>query len=149
LLPPSEGKTPPATGDPLDLTALSSPDLNPKRKQVLGALKKVSKRRDALTALGVGASLTEDVARNVTIDFQPCAPALLTYTGVLYEAMGAADLVAAAEAVTPLTHTVTAAAGTWQPAGGGPAVDDPDFTALGNLEAAAEASGTAAATTEY
>ncbi len=98
LLPPSEGKTPPATGDPLDLTALSSPDLNPKRKQVLGALKKVSKRRDALTALGVGASLTEDVARNVTIDFQPCAPALLTYTGVLYEAMGAADLVAAAEA---------------------------------------------------
>ena len=98
LLPPSEGKTPPATGDPLDLTALSSPDLNPKRKQVLGALKKVSKRRDALTALGVGASLTEDVARNVTIDFQPCAPALLTYTGVLSEAMGAADLVAAAEA---------------------------------------------------
>lgn len=45
----------------------------------------------------VGASLAEDVARNVTIDSQPCAPALLTYTGVLYEAMGAADLVAAAE----------------------------------------------------
>ena len=59
------------------------------------------------------------------------------------------SLVAAAEAVTPLTHTVTAAAGTWQPVGGGPAVDDPDFTALGNLDAAAEASGTAAATTEY
>lgn len=97
LLPPSEGKTPPVTGDPLDLTALSSPDLTAKRKQVLGALKKVSKRKDALTALGVGASLAEDVARNVTIDSQPCAPALLTYTGVLYEAMGAADLVAAAE----------------------------------------------------
>ncbi|WP_211978334.1 histidine ammonia-lyase [Brevibacterium sp. W7.2] len=59
------------------------------------------------------------------------------------------SLVTAAEAVTPLTHTVTAAAGTWQPVGGGPAVNDPDFTALGNLEAAAEASGTAAATTEY
>ncbi|RAE55122.1 YaaA family protein, partial [Burkholderia multivorans] len=98
LLPPSEGKTPPAIGDPLDLAALSSPDLTPKRRQDLGALKKVSKRSDALAALGVGASLAEDVARNVTIDSQPCAPALLTYTGVLYEAMGAAELVAAAEA---------------------------------------------------
>jgi histidine ammonia-lyase len=56
-------------------------------------------------------------------------------------------LVTAAEAVTPMQHTVTGAAGTWQPAGGGPAVNDPEFTALGNLDAAAEASGTAAATT--
>src|SRR5699024_10353333 len=54
---------------------------------------------------------------------------------------------AAAEAVAEFRHTVTSVAGTWQPAGGGPAVDDPEFTALGNLEAAAEASGTAAATT--
>lgn len=97
LLPPSEGKTPPATGAPLDLAALSSPDLTAKRRQVLGALKKASKRRDALTALGVGKSLAAEVARNVTIDEQPCAPALLTYTGVLFEAMGAADLVALAE----------------------------------------------------
>ena len=56
-------------------------------------------------------------------------------------------LVATAESVAPLTHTVTSAAGTWQPEDGGPAVNDPEFTALGNLEAAAEASGTSAATT--
>src|SRR5699024_8202099 len=54
---------------------------------------------------------------------------------------------AAAEAAAEFRHTGTSAAGTWQPAGGGPAVDDTEFTALGNLEAAAEASGTAAATT--
>src|SRR5699024_9692301 len=45
------------------------------------------------------------------------------------------SLVAAAEAVAEFRHTVTSVAGTWQPAGGGPAVDDPEFTALGNLEA--------------
>ena len=54
----------------------------------------------------------EDVARNVTIDFQPCAPALLTYTGVLYEAMGAADLVAAAEAGRKAMKTPARPAGT-------------------------------------
>src|SRR5699024_6494845 len=41
------------------------------------------------------------------------------------------SLVAAAEAVAEFRHTVTSVAGTWQPAGGGPAVDDPEFTALG------------------
>ncbi|MDN5792633.1 MAG: aromatic amino acid lyase, partial [Brevibacterium aurantiacum] len=57
------------------------------------------------------------------------------------------SLVAAAESVSPLQHTVTEAAGTWLPEGGSPAVNDPEFTALGNLDAAAAASGTDAATT--
>ena len=94
LLPPSEGKTPANSGSPLDLPELSAPDLNPQRKKVLTALQRISKRRDALEQLGVGASLAADVERNVTLDTMPCAPALLTYSGVLYEAMGAPDLVA-------------------------------------------------------
>ncbi len=98
LLPPSEGKTPASSGDPLDLDALSAPDLNPHRHTVLTHLKQISGREDALDVLGVGATLAEDVARNVEIGSLPCAPALLTYSGVLYEAMGAPDLVAAAEA---------------------------------------------------
>src|SRR5699024_8722775 len=57
------------------------------------------------------------------------------------------SLVPAAGAVAAYRHPVTSLAGTWQPASGGPAVDVTEFTALGNLEAAAEASGTAAATT--
>ncbi|WP_193070604.1 MULTISPECIES: YaaA family protein [unclassified Brevibacterium] len=98
LLPPSEGKTPANSGPPLDLPGLSAPDLTPQRKKVLAALQKVSKRKDALTQLGVGASLAADVERNVGLDTLPCAPALLTYSGVLYEAMGAPDLVADAMA---------------------------------------------------
>lgn len=43
------------------------------------------------------------------------------------------SLVAAAEAVAPLTHTVTETAGTWLPQGGSAAVNNPEFTALGNL----------------
>lgn len=96
LLPPSEGKTPAEIGDPLDLATLSAPDLNQHRRRVISALAKTSKRRDALARLGVGASLADDVARNVEIATIPAAPALLTYSGVLYEAMGAADLVEAA-----------------------------------------------------
>lgn len=98
LLPPSEGKTPASSGSPLDLPELSAPELNPQRKKVLTALQKVSKRKDALDQLGVGASLSADVERNVSLDTVPCAPALLTYSGVLYEAMGAPDLVADAMA---------------------------------------------------
>lgn len=94
LLPPSEGKTPSPTGPTLDLDGLSAPELTTKRKRVLAALKKVSKRRDALEKLGVGASLAADVERNTVLDEIPCAPALLTYSGVLYEAMGAGELVA-------------------------------------------------------
>nr|WP_216629819.1 peroxide stress protein YaaA [Brevibacterium renqingii] len=96
MLPPSEGKTPAPTGPVLDLDRLSSPELTAKRKRVLSALQKASKRRDALEVLGVGASLADDVERNTVLDVIPCAPALLTYSGVLYEAMGASELVARA-----------------------------------------------------
>ncbi|MBM6589823.1 peroxide stress protein YaaA [Brevibacterium sp. RIT803] len=98
LLPPSEGKTPANSGSPLDLQGLSAPDLNPQRKKVLSALQRVSKRKDALDQLGVGASLSADVERNVSLETIPCAPALQTYSGVLYEAMGAPELVADAMA---------------------------------------------------
>lgn len=94
LLPPSEGKTPASSGAPLDLTALSTPELARQRTRVINVLKRVSKKRDALAVLGVGASLVDDVARNVEIDSHPSTPALETYSGVLYEAMGATELVA-------------------------------------------------------
>lgn len=97
LLPPSEGKTPAQNGPALDLDGLSAPELRSQRERVLAALKKVSKRSDALERLGVGASLAEDVERNTVLDTIACAPALLTYSGVLYEAMGASALVAAAD----------------------------------------------------
>src|SRR5699024_1950059 len=97
LLPPSEGKTPAQNGPALDLDGLSAPELRSQRERVLAALKKVSTRSDALERLGVGASLAQDVERNTVLDTIACAPALLTYSGVLYEAMRASALVAAAD----------------------------------------------------
>lgn len=87
LLPPSEGKTPaPAGGAPLDLAALSSPALDDHRRTVLAALEKVSERADAVEVLHVGASLADEVARNVHLRTAPAAPASRVYTGVLYAA---------------------------------------------------------------
>ncbi|WP_028046565.1 YaaA family protein [Cellulomonas sp. URHE0023] len=87
LLPPSEGKTPPrARGPLLDLDALSSPGLTPLREKVLDALAQVSAAPDALEVLGVGPSLADDVARNISLRRAPTAPAKKVYTGVLYAA---------------------------------------------------------------
>ncbi len=96
LLPPSEGKTAPARGRPVDLTTLTRPDLAEARTTVLHALQEASSRRDAAAVLGVGASLGAEVARNTTLTEAPTAPADQVYTGVLYAAAGLADLSGAA-----------------------------------------------------
>src|SRR6187431_1647470 len=87
LLPPSEGKTPPRSSGPqLDLDSLSSPGLTPLREKVLDALAQVSASPDAMSVLGVGPSLADEVARNVNLRTAPTAPAKKVYTGVLYAA---------------------------------------------------------------
>ncbi|MEV7972122.1 peroxide stress protein YaaA [Cellulomonas sp. NPDC089187] len=88
LLPPSEGKTAPVDGPPLDLAALSSPRLTAQRRRTLSALIKASRRRDAVDVLGVGATLGEEVARNTALRTAPTAEARRVYTGVLYAAAG-------------------------------------------------------------
>ncbi|AEE46383.1 YaaA family protein [Cellulomonas fimi] len=96
LLPPSEGKTSPARGLVLDLGGLSHPGLTPVREKVLDALVEVSARPDAAAVLGVGASLAEEVARNVRLRTLPTAPARRVYSGVLYAAAGLDRLTPAA-----------------------------------------------------
>ncbi|MFC0715051.1 YaaA family protein [Cellulomonas biazotea] len=96
LLPPSEGKTSPARGPVLDLDALSSPGLTPLRRKVLDALVETSGRPDAADVLGVGASLGDEVARNVRLHEVPTAPARRVYSGVLYAAAGLDRLTPAA-----------------------------------------------------
>ncbi len=88
LLPPSEGKTPATRGDAVDPASLSFPGLNSYRAKVLEALGTVSAHEDALTLLGVGASLTADVERNTRLHAEPAAPAHQVYSGVLYDALG-------------------------------------------------------------
>jgi len=86
LLPPSEGKTPPPVGAPVDLPTLSHPELTAARWRVGEALIKVSGQRNAMSALDVGASLAGDVAYNTTLWSNPAATAAQVYSGVLYDA---------------------------------------------------------------
>ena len=98
LLPPSESKNPPPKrGKPVDLEALSFPTLTALRAQVFEALVATSGQPDALARLGVGASIAHEVERNVRLGDIPARPALEVYNGVLYEALGAATLPAAAK----------------------------------------------------
>lgn len=88
LLPPSEGKTSPPRGRPLDLATLSHPGLTEHRSTVLRALVAVSGREDAPAVLGVGPSLASEVERNTRLTTVPTAAARHVYSGVLYGAAG-------------------------------------------------------------
>jgi cytoplasmic iron level regulating protein YaaA (DUF328/UPF0246 family) len=102
LLPPSEGKTAPAAGDPADPAALWLPRLAPARRRVLTRLVAMCRRSSArgvaasLATLGLSAAQHAEVARNAELATAPAAPAAAVYTGVLYEALDPAGLTPAA-----------------------------------------------------
>jgi len=88
LLPPSETKADGGNGAPLDLDALSFPELNPVRAKMADAL--VSLAADvpaSLAALGISARQSDEVQRNAQLWTSPTMPALRRYTGVLYDAL--------------------------------------------------------------
>ena len=80
----------------MNLDRLSFPELTDVRKRVLEALAETSARPDALTRLAVGASLADEVARNLRLPTAPARPAHAVYTGVLYDALGWPTLSASA-----------------------------------------------------
>lgn len=92
LLPPSETKTAPAPGAPVDPAALAFPGLSAARARVLAELSAASAREDALEVLGVGHRLRGEVERNTRLGAEPAGPALDVYTGVLYDALDPAGL---------------------------------------------------------
>ncbi len=92
LLPPSEGKTAPARGRPLDLATLSFPELSSARAAVIDAVAAASERGDAPSVLGVAPSLAAEIARNTRLLTAPAAPAARVYSGVLYAALDLASL---------------------------------------------------------
>jgi cytoplasmic iron level regulating protein YaaA (DUF328/UPF0246 family) len=98
LLPPSESKSRPDRGDPVDIPSLSFPSLETQRRRVLDALVEVSARQDALSVLKAGASLANEVRANTSLAQAPSAPAHCVYSGVLYDALGYDHLPAAARA---------------------------------------------------
>lgn len=99
LLPPSEGKTAPRRGAPLDFSRLSSPDLTSARTELLDALVEVCRTDPdiAADALGLGPTQAGLVEDNVSVPQAPTARADRVYTGVLYDGLGASSLSSAAK----------------------------------------------------
>ena len=98
LLPPSEGKTAPRRGKPLDLEGLSAPSLTPARERVLDALITLCADDPAAAAavLEVPKTQLELVELNASLRTAPTARADAVYAGVLYDALGLATLSAGA-----------------------------------------------------
>jgi uncharacterized protein len=99
LLPPSEGKAaPPRRGRPLDLEALTLPELTPTRAALLSALEKLAQgpRPAAVKALGLSPGLADEIDKDAVLTTAPTLPASRLYTGVLYEALDLASLPPAA-----------------------------------------------------
>jgi uncharacterized protein len=86
LLPPSETKADGGSGGPLDLDALSFPELNPVRRKLVDALVDLAADLPAsLAALGLTERQDAEVTRNADLWRSPTMPALHRYTGVLYD----------------------------------------------------------------
>ncbi|MEJ7633297.1 peroxide stress protein YaaA [Aeromicrobium sp.] len=86
LLPPSEGKTRPESGPPLDLEALSFPRLSPVRAQLLRTLVKLcnGNPQRAIAVLGLGTTQVDSITVNANLIEEPAARADAIYTGVLF-----------------------------------------------------------------
>lgn len=91
LLPPSETKAPGGTGAPLDLGTLSFPTLTEVREDILADLVALDTDR-ALDVLGISESLRGEAEADRRLRVAPTMPALLRYTGVLYDALDAPTL---------------------------------------------------------
>jgi hypothetical protein len=88
LLPPSETKAPGGDGAPLDLSALTAPELTPVRTEIAEALVKLADDVPAArSALGLSARQDAEIARNAELWTSPTRPAIERYTGVLYDAL--------------------------------------------------------------
>ncbi|QKJ19892.1 YaaA family protein [Microbacterium hominis] len=97
LLPPSETKRPGGRGRPLDASRLALPGLRPEREAVIDALVALSDDEDAAArVLKLGATQRAEIAVNAHLRDAPTMPAVDRYTGVLFDALDAASLDAAA-----------------------------------------------------
>jgi cytoplasmic iron level regulating protein YaaA (DUF328/UPF0246 family) len=99
LLPPSEGKAAPRRGRSLTLADLSFASLTEARARVLEALVDLCNGDPgtAASTLGIGHTQLDLVDLNAGLADAPTARADRVYTGVLYDALGAATLSAAAK----------------------------------------------------
>ncbi|WP_429422126.1 peroxide stress protein YaaA [Nocardia sp. GAS34] len=99
ILPPSETKSDGGDLGPLDLDALSLPQLSAVRDKLVTALIDLAGDPEASrAALSLGKGADAEIARNAALRTAPTRPALERYTGVLYDALDAASFTAAQRA---------------------------------------------------
>ena len=99
LLPPSETKAPGGDGAPLDLAALTAPELTPVRTELAAALVTLAADVPASrAALAVSPGQDSEIARNAALWTSPTRPALERYTGVLYDALDVGSMTRAQRA---------------------------------------------------
>ena len=89
VLPPSETKSFGGDHPPLDWDSLSFPELNSVRKQIAADLVALD---DPFTVLSISDKLAAEVEANQQLLTSPTTPAILRYTGVLYDALSAGTL---------------------------------------------------------
>ncbi len=88
LLPPSETKAPGGDGAPVDLGALTTPQLTSVRTEIAEALVKLADDvPSSRAALGLSPRQDDEIERNARLWTSPTRPALERYTGVLYDAL--------------------------------------------------------------
>jgi cytoplasmic iron level regulating protein YaaA (DUF328/UPF0246 family) len=94
LLPPSEGKSAPRRGRPLDLATLSFPELTETRQALTGALSTLASEEPAglRAVLGLSERQHDEIARDADLLTAPTARAADIYAGVLYDALALHDL---------------------------------------------------------
>lgn len=97
LLPPSEGKTAPELGTPVNLSSLSFPTLRAPRTKVLRELIDLcaDNPQHAAATLDLGPRQLDWVTRNAHLRKAPSAPASEIYSGVLFEALDLRSLTTA------------------------------------------------------
>jgi cytoplasmic iron level regulating protein YaaA (DUF328/UPF0246 family) len=91
LLPPSEGKTAPAEGVPVELGSLSyAEELTELRVGLLDALERLGRgsRKKAIEALAISPGQAGEVAVDATLREAAAGPAASVYSGVLYDRLG-------------------------------------------------------------
>ncbi|MBP3087832.1 peroxide stress protein YaaA [Corynebacterium sp. sy017] len=91
ILPPSETKISGGDHPSLQLEKLSFPQLNSIREDIAHDLAALDPQQ-ALSILGISEKLLDEAASNTQLFHSPTMPALLRYTGVLYNALDAASL---------------------------------------------------------
>ncbi len=79
-----------SAGAPFDAASVAHPELSQARNRVRTTLARVSAQKNALAALGLGETLAGELAWNLSLDTSPADAAARVYTGVLYDAAGAA-----------------------------------------------------------